>query len=546
MNVIRTIYQLALADFRERIRQYSFLVLLGITMLAAYFFVPPIEAGYVTLYLDGYRGVYNSAWVGGSVALSTTLLLTLFGFYLVKNSIQRDRRTGVGQIIASTSVKKLHYLMGKWLSNFVVLSIIVVVIILMAIIMQWVRGEVMQVQLWSLLSPFLFLTLPILSIVAALAVLFETRQVLQGVLGNVMYFILFLIFSTGSSYMPFGTAVVTSDMVNELSRLKPDFIGSYGIGVLVPEQPLVLYEWLGVDWTGALLLQQLSLFLFAFLLIIVSSLLFRGFQETSYLENTMSKNDPKGNTSEAVKNEALNGIELGMEGQHERTSSRISAAALPRVTVRESFLPLVLAEWRLMMKSASLGWYIVAVILAILCLVLPAAVSSKWMIWPVTWMWPLVFWSGIGNREERYQTQFLVASSPRFVIRQLSAVWVAGILLACSTGSGMLIRFILEGKMEHVAYWISAAILIPSLALASGVLTRTNRTFEVLYMIIWYLGPFNKMPVLDFMGTTSAEGSSWITDLGLNTWVMSLVYILLSVGFLIPAYVSRRHLARAS
>lgn len=550
MSVIRTIYHIARADLCERVRQYAFLVILGLTMLAAYFFVPPADAGYSTLYLDKYRGIYNSAWVGGSVALSTTLFLTLFGFYLVKNSVQRDYRSGVGQIIASTSVKKLHYVTGKWLSNFAVLSIIVFVIILIALIMQWVRGEVMQVELWPLLSPFLFLTLPTMSVVAALAVLFETRPVLIGALGNIIYFVIFIIYVEGMSNMAFGTAVITSDMIKQLASIKPDFTGSYGIGILIREQPPELFEWRGVEWTGTLVLQQLSLFLVAFLLILVAALAFRGFQEAPYPVNTKSKNVK---TDHAV--EAANGrrkrqkpvepdsVDTHIDpGSAVVETSRIRAAALTPVTVRESFLPLVLAEWRLMMTSASLGWTIVAGLLAILCLVMPVAVSSQWMIWPITWIWPLVLWSGIGNRELRWQTQFLVASSPRFVTRQLAAVWVAGFLLTCATGSGMLLRLIGEGDMEQLACWISAATLIPSLALVSGVLTKTNRTFEVLYMIIWYLGPLNKIPFLDFMRITSAEGASW--DIGLNSWAMSSIYIAISIGLLILAYVSRSRLAR--
>jgi hypothetical protein len=64
----------------------------------------------------------------------------------------------------------------------------------------------------------------------------------------------------------------------------------------------------------------------------------------------------------------------------------------------------------------------------------------------------------------------------------------------------MLLRLALEGDWVHLAYGVNAVLLIPSLALACGVLTGTNRTFELLYMIAWYLGPFNHMPLLDFLG----------------------------------------------
>jgi len=519
---IHKIYQIARADLRERIRQYSFLIILGITILAAYFFVPPVEAGYVTLYLDEYRGIYNSAWLGGSVAISTTLFLALFGFYLVKNSIQRDERSGVGQIIASTPTKKLHYLIGKSISNYAVLFIIVVVVILVAIIMQLIRGEVMHVELWPLLSPFLFLTLPTMSVVATLAVLFETRRVLNGGLGNVIYFILFLVYCIGSSHIAFGPNVITLAMIKELTSIKPDFSGSYSIGILVPDVPLELYEWHGVEWTEALLLQQLSLFLLALLVILVAALLFHGFRNKAEKAKTLFE---------------LEDAKADSEFENAHVEPQISVSSLTPVIVRYSFASLVRAEWRLMMKGASLGWYAVAGLLFVLCLVFPVSTSAQWMIWPVTWIWPLVFWSGMGSRETRYQTQYLIASSPRFSTRQLSAVWVSGLLLACMTGGGMVIRMILEGDTEHLMYWVSAVILIPSFSLASGVLTKTNRTFEVLYMIIWYLGPFNKTPYIDFLGSRFSEGS---------TWGILSIYLIISIGLLMVAFASRKRIAHYS
>lgn len=96
----------------------------------------------------------------------------------------------------------------------------------------------------------------------------------------------------------------------------------------------------------------------------------------------------------------------------------------------------------------------------------------------------------------------------------------------------MLIRLLLEGDTETLIYWLSAVIFIPSLALAAGVLTHTKRTFEVLYMILWYLGPFNKMPLLNFLGGES------------SSWVKGTLYILISIGFLLITFQARRRLAQ--
>jgi hypothetical protein len=52
-----------------------------------------------------------------------------------------------------------------------------------------------------------------------------------------------------------------------------------------------------------------------------------------------------------------------------------------------------------------------------------------------------------------------------------------------------------------LAAWATAALFIPSLALALGVWSSSNKLFEVLYMVLWYVGPVNQTPYLDFMGT---------------------------------------------
>ncbi len=99
---LRVLYHVARADLLERVRGYRFLIVLGLAIVAAFLFVPADEASYVTLDLDGYRGVYDSAWIGAMVGLMSSLYLALVAFYAIKGSISRDVDTGVGQIIAST------------------------------------------------------------------------------------------------------------------------------------------------------------------------------------------------------------------------------------------------------------------------------------------------------------------------------------------------------------------------------------------------------------------------------------------------------------
>jgi hypothetical protein len=71
MSTARIIYHLARADFLERVRRYSFLVMLGLVVFLGY----QTAVGNLALELGQYRGEYNSAWVGAMMSLIATFFL---------------------------------------------------------------------------------------------------------------------------------------------------------------------------------------------------------------------------------------------------------------------------------------------------------------------------------------------------------------------------------------------------------------------------------------------------------------------------------------
>ncbi len=77
--------------------------------------------------------------------------------------------------------------------------------------------------------------------------------------------------------------------------------------------------------------------------------------------------------------------------------------------------------------------------------------------------------------------------------------------------------------------WIFAVVFIPTLALTLGVWTRSSKMFEVVYPILWYLGPMNKengLAVLDYLGIhagSPAYTAPWIFA-GLILGMLALAY----------------------
>ncbi len=290
MPAFRTLFYLTRADFLERSRRYSFLITLGLTIFAAYLYLPPSNANYLTLGLGNYRGIYNSAWIGGAMAVLCSALLSLPAFYLVKNAIERDEQTGVGQIIATTPLSKTLYTLGKTVSNFLFLVVMVAVIAFAAGVLQLIRAEAFVFDLWALFSPFLFSVLPAMAVIAALAVLFETIPWLRGTFGNVVYFILWLvllIFSAANMPSPqqvgghandiWGMQVILSGMVQDTTAAFPDYQGNVTIGAATLQAPLRTFTWDGVYWTAEIIFGRMLWLGVALVIALFAALFFQRF-----------------------------------------------------------------------------------------------------------------------------------------------------------------------------------------------------------------------------------------------------------------------------
>ena len=262
MNTIRTIYHIALADFFERARRYSFLL----TLAAAIFMGLLVNNGTLFLSLgstnpnllsSSYRGEFNSAWIGTMTVLVLNNFLGLFGFYLVSDCIKRDIRTGVGQIIASTPISRVEYLIGKWISNCMVLYVLVLVMAGAAAVMVLLKGEA-PVDLGALLLPFLTVALPFMTLIAALAVLFDSVPFLRGTVGNCIYFALWIAVVVPSINGgmklpllddPLGVDVFRASLYAGANAAFPnEMIGSMGVAGFVETQYKV-FHWSGLTWT---------------------------------------------------------------------------------------------------------------------------------------------------------------------------------------------------------------------------------------------------------------------------------------------------------
>ncbi len=526
MGALRSIYHLMRADLLERLRQYSFMVVMVMTVFAGYLLVPPIGAAYTSFVIGSHRGFYNSPWVGTLFGVVACTLLALVGFYLVKNAVQRDGRTRVGQIIATTPVRKPFYTLGKWLSNVTVFALILAVLTGIAPIMQYVRAEDAHIDFWALAAPIWIMGLPALALVAALAVLFECVPFLRGGLGNVVYFFLWgplLIGSTIGSAFSYGSDSAPRNDFAGLSRTlisihqhleAGGYDASYGVsGVIGPvmDEKITRFTWDGIQWTSDILLERAIWLAGAAVVALAAAIPFDRFDPArSGLARRLGRKRSKSVPDASGDRTGQDDLPMNI-GDPARVWD-FTQSEFPGSAFNLRCLWYVMtAEVRLMLKGQHWVWYTASFGLLIACLFSPFHIVRGYLL-PIAWAWPVLVWSQMGARQERYGTWQMIFSASRPISRQLPAAWLAGVAIAAVTGGGAAIRFFSAGAWMSLFAWAVGALFIPALALMLGTLTATRRAFEMLYLLWWYLA-FNGVIPLDFIGITQEalnKGYPWL------------------------------------
>ena len=527
MPILRSILAIARADFLERTRRYSFFL----ALLFAVFLGYATATGKIFLQFDEYRGIYTSAWIGTLVALVITCFVSLVGFYIVKNSVQRDRSTGVGQILAATPLSKPAYAFGKFLSNFAVLSSLVAILAVAAVIMQFLVHEDSHFALWALLSPFLLIALPAIALTSVAALAFELLPLLRGGFGNVLWFFVWN-FSLAAPILsarrwldPMGLITVMDSLGAEARRYVPGYRGGMSFQIEVGQRVHVLpsWRWAGIAWDAHSVLLRLMWFAVACAIVLFAALFFDRFDTAK--STTRQKRSSKIIPPAAVQTNPAT--------INSPVTTRLHLTPLPTARAN-AFFGIFAAELRLALFGLRWWWYVVAFGLLIAQLFAPLEISRGPLL-ASAWMWCVFVWSGMGARESSFATRPLLFSCANILPRQLPACFLAGLAVAALTGAGAAIRLALVGNASGLLAWLAGALMLPSLALFLGIAAGTSKPFEGLLTFVWYVGPMNHTPGLDFTGSANAaHGISY-----------PLLYLALAAGFLVFSFFLRSRQLRS-
>jgi hypothetical protein len=197
--------------------------------------------------------------------------------------------------------------------------------------------------------------------------------------------------------------------------------------------------------------------------------------------------------------ESADAIEVGETPPAARPAVRPGSLDAP---VRGSALgALVRAEWALLARGGSRWWWGVAAGLIVAGAVVPAA--GRGFVMMGAWIWPIFRWSELGSRERRHGVSALLFSTPRPILRPIAAAWLAGAALSLAVATGVIVRVILSGDLLGLVALVIGAGFVPAFALAAGTWSGGTKLFEVLYLLLWYVGPANRVAALDYTGTSA-------------------------------------------
>ena len=506
MRTARVVYHLARADFLERVRSYGFLGMLLFTIFVTYIFIPAPESIQIAgLELGGYRSAYNSAWIGSMTALLMGEFFLLFAFYFLKGVIERDMRTGVGQIIATTPITRSVYTLGKWLSNVAVITAMVAMIIAASVALQFIRGEDYSLNLWALASPFILVLLPALTVIAATAVLFDSINWLRGALGNILFF--FIAYPVLTLLLDLaGNSIIYPSIYQACAAQFSGCNPTRQIdGGMSPLMGLPVFQYDGIHWTLSIIAGRFGIIIIGAMIALLASWFFHRFDPAkagSSLPNTFTREvkQERAAISETPAAERASIFPI-------KTVTLTPILSRPHPGAWQTYRQLIKAEIKLTFKGIRWLWYVIAAGIIAVSWLLPLDLAHL-IILPMAWIWPLTLWSGQGTREARYCTEQVVFSAPFPLRRQLLVTWLVGVLIALAMGNGVILRYLFAGQWTNLPAMLIGAMFVPSLALVMGIWSGGSKLFEGSYLFVWYLASVVGVPPLDFMGRLSISFKS--------------------------------------
>lgn len=519
------LYPIIKADYLQRSRSYAFLITLAVTIYAAWSFVPPPEANYTTLTMFGYKGVYNSAWVGHVTALMSTLVLSLCGFFLVIGGIKKDIDTEVGLIIATTPISNFGYLLSKLFSNFLILVTISGLAFLVGILMFFVRSSGYPFHIGDFVLPYLFMVLPAMFLVSGLAILAEVFLGRKSVLQYLIFFVLFGALMSNvnrNTKSPIATVTdalgirtVFNSVKDKVNNEFNENIEKVSLGYVIHKnRTFKTFVWEGVSWEGLFLFSRALWISLMVGLVYLSSFFFHRFD-----------------FKQAVKKEKKKAQEDFLKDAPVPYSG-FQKSALPPITPAYGIIPFIKTELLLMVRKDSKWLWALNLGLWVATLFVPLSFAFTFLL-PVLLFLQVSRISELTTKEKTNRVHYFSYASYKPLQRMLPAQIIAAFCLLLALALPVIVRLLLASNLMAMVQVINGSMLIVLLSVCLGILSGSKKLFEILFFALTYI-VFQGIPQVHYLGAMAFE----------NYGGMMLIILMINIILLICSFAIRNYQTR--
>ncbi len=493
------------AETRSRLRSTgTILTVLAMFALAFLYIPPPGSRRASILWQVGeganahtYSGTYSAGFIGAVVALLTSMLMPLAGFYLVAGSVRRDLERRVWPIIAATRTSPTVYLLGKWLASFAYLLVLAALALLPAVFL-FLRYGTGPFSLSQLLLPWLLLAPAAMALTAAMALLFDVTPGLSGRGGYVLWFFafsfLFMMIPAGlsgrldqdrsndgqTSYDPAGL-VFFEDLIARSAQAP---IHSVSLGVIILDEPVERRPFAPLRFDRASLAARATTFAWTAVPLLAAIVMFR-------LSRGRVAKPPRSRRRWFSRAPAA-------AAPWERGEAAAGGAATTAFRPhggKPGFARSVIAESLLVWQSASfIKWPMLAASAA--ALVVPGAGVAVPIAIFLLLLAPVVAESAA--RESLYGTGATVFAQPGVPRSAVAWKLAAVVAFVFAAGAPILLRSLGRGPSHALAMLLGLAFTAAAAA-GLGWLTGGGKLFLGSYTALWYVAIQRDSP-LDFTG----------------------------------------------
>jgi ABC-type transport system involved in multi-copper enzyme maturation permease subunit len=460
---VNAIVAIARADLLERTRTFAILIVVAALLELGYLFVPDRSAAYSMVDLGGWRGIYDSAWMGTINAILTITFLSLVGFFLIRPAQSRDAVYGTYDIVAASPLPRTMVALGKWTSNVALLVVFAALLGVAAIAMQLVRGEDRSIDVLAYLLPFAIVTVPACAITATLAMAITAIPGLRGIGGGIVWFFVWAalfvvpgqIAGNGTTALdPLGMTVLTASLLHGLAAAEPHVhIGNdFSIGFSEPSKHV--FRFVGIPWSETTIAVRAIWSLVAIAI------------------------------AAAVSSFALVRTNPRARGRFAELPARLVALVpLP---------PLLRAELGATLGEAGPYWLAGMVGVTIAALAVPVAGLAR-VVSPLVWIWPIGPIAFATVMDVRANCEDVLRATPTPSWRRALARTTSCFLVAAVPVAALALR---DGGAGIVAL-LPLAFAAAAFGVALGALARSPLPFEGIVLLGWYVGAVNHVPALD-------------------------------------------------